>query len=99
MSAAGKIKKRGLATVRITDKGYADGMMVAMGHGTQLVRITVLQRQRLHCRGIGPSSCLRLSNDFYHGGLIMPKTDLIPHQPVFYRVMQRGIEQHLNLLA
>ena len=36
---------------------------------------------------------------FYHLGFLTAQTDLIAHDLVFHRVLQRGTQQHLHFLA
>ena len=94
MGPRGIVEERRLAAIRITDEGHIDGAAFTQGHVLQKVILVSLTYLVLRKR-LG----LTIRHDLYLLSLLMAQRDLVAHQFVFHRVLQRGIEKHLHSLA
>jgi hypothetical protein len=54
--------------------------------------------RRRSSRFLGTASLVH-RDDLYHLGLGVPQAHLIAHDLVFHGIFERGVEQHLDLLA
>lgn len=85
MGTGGEIEQRGLSAVRITHQSNGDDRLL-------LFLLSLL-------RNVTAAGYLLGSLHLYHLGLLAAQTNLITHDVVFDRVLQRSVEQHFDGLS
>ena len=101
VGTTGIVEERGLATVGITHEGYIDGAALLQGDMLQEVVLVFcfIDGGSYRCLGLFLLTGLFLGDDLDHICLLMAERHLVAHQLVFYRVLQRCVQQHLNLFT